>query len=141
MIGLEVPPYALADTLSAVVAQTLVTKVCPKCSHEVAPPSGEELKTLGIASEWFGPSPLFLEGRGCSHCMMRGFRGRLLIAEGFYVDATIRHLILNRVTSEEIRKAQVAQGGKTLLQRACEAAGAGRVPLSKALALGSIGKE
>lgn len=141
MFGLEVTPYALADALSAVIAQTLVAKVCPKCSYEVAPPSDAELEALGITPQWFGPNPIFLEGRGCPHCMMRGFRGRMLIAEGYCVDSHIRRLILNRASSDEIRKSQEAQGGKTMLQQACKAAGAGRVPVSKALALGWVGKE
>jgi len=141
MFGLEVAPYALADALSAVIAQTLVAKVCPKCAFEVAPPSEVELKTLGITPQWFGANPIFLEGRGCPHCMMRGFRGRMLVAEGYHVDPCIRRLILNREPSDEIRKAQEAQGGKTMLQQACAAAGIGRVPLSKALALGNLGKD
>lgn len=141
MFGLDVSPYALADSLSAVIAQTLVAKVCPKCSREVAPPSEREMRSLGIKPEWFGSSPTFREGRGCAHCMLRGFRGRMLIAEGFYVDSAIRALILNRAPSDEIRKAQESQGGKTLLQQACEAASTGLVPLSKAIALGAKGRD
>lgn len=141
VMGLEVPPYSLADSLSAVIAQTLVAKACPKCSFAVPFPAESEMRILGIKLEWFGASPRLLEGRGCPNCMNRGFRGRTLIAEGYTVDSTIRRLILNREAADAIRKAQEEQGGRTMLQQACEAAGAGLVPLSKALALGRAGKD
>lgn len=141
MFGLGVPSYSLADALSAVIAQTLVAKVCPRCSFEVTPPDKVALKELGIRDGWFGNDPSFREGKGCSHCMGRGFRGRTLVAEGYHVDSSMRELILKGAPSDEIRRAQEAQGGKTLLQQACEMAAAGMLPLSKVLALGASGRE
>lgn len=63
--------------------------------------------------------------------------GRMVVAEGFYMDSGIHKLILRRSPLAEIREAQLAQGGRTLLQQAIYAAAAGRVPLSVALSLGS----
>jgi type II secretory ATPase GspE/PulE/Tfp pilus assembly ATPase PilB-like protein len=63
--------------------------------------------------------------------------GRMLVAEGFYADSTIHELILKRRPLGEIREAQVAQGGLTLLQQGVRAAASGKIPLSVALALGS----
>ncbi len=141
MFGLEVAPYSLADTLSAVIAQTLIAKVCPRCATEVEAPSEKEMRSLGIRMEWFGSHPTFKDGQGCSHCMGRGFRGRALVAESYYVDSVIRDLILRQAPVDEIRRAQEAQGGKTLLQQACEMAATGMLPLSKVIALGASGKE
>jgi len=141
MFGLEIAPYSLADTLSAVIAQTLIAKVCPRCAKEVEAPSEREMRGLGIRIEWFGSNPVFKDGQGCSHCMGRGFRGRMLVAESYCVDSTIRELILRRAPSDEIRRAQEAQGGRTLLEQACGMAATGVLPLSKVIALGASGRE
>jgi type II secretory ATPase GspE/PulE/Tfp pilus assembly ATPase PilB-like protein len=137
LFGLGVEPYMLADTLMGVVAQQLLPKICPHCEESVPAPRDETLRLLGVDPSWFQASASFREGRGCTHCRGRGARGRMLIAEGFYADATIQELILKRRPMSEIREAQKAQGGYTLLQQAVRAAAAGKVPLSVALSLGS----
>jgi type II secretory ATPase GspE/PulE/Tfp pilus assembly ATPase PilB-like protein len=64
---------------------------------------------------------------------MRGFSGMKLLAEGYFVDSTIRSLIASRAPSRDILEAQKQQGGKTLLQHAWEAAARGEVSLAEVL--------
>ncbi|MEY5025882.1 MAG: hypothetical protein RLZZ244_1410 [Verrucomicrobiota bacterium] len=137
MFGLGVEPYILADALMGVVAQQLLPKICPHCEEAAPAPPDETLRSLGIDPAWCGSAPVFKEGRGCPHCRGRGAMGRMLVAEGFYADSTIHELILKRRPLGEIREAQVAQGGLTLLQQGVRAAASGKIPLSVALALGS----
>lgn len=137
LFGLGIEPYLLADTLSGVVAQSLLPKLCPHCEEDVDVPDDKLLRGLGIDPDWFGSSPKVKEGSGCSQCRGRGALGRMVVAEGFHVDSSIHKLILKRSPLAAIREAQVSQGGRTLLQQAIHAAGCGKVPLSVALSLGS----
>lgn len=137
LFGLGIEPYMLADTLSGVVAQQLLPKLCPHCEEPVEVPEDRVLRGLGIDPDWFGVSPKVKEGAGCSQCRGRGAIGRMVVAEGFHIDSVIHKLILKRSPLAEIREAQVSQGGRTLLQQAIHAASSGKVPLSVALSLGS----
>jgi type II secretory ATPase GspE/PulE/Tfp pilus assembly ATPase PilB-like protein len=73
----------LADTLSGVVAQQLLPKVCPHCDEAVEVPDDRLLRGLGIDPAWFGSAPKLREGTGCGQCRGRGALGRMVVAEGF----------------------------------------------------------
>lgn len=134
MYGFGITPFVLSETLTAVIAQQLAPKLCPRCSLSVAPPTPQDLRALGVEPTWMdGIAPNFRQGKGCRHCMHRGFSGMKLLAEGYYVDAHIRALIASRSASADIRTAQIAQGGKPLLRQAWEAAAAGIISLSTAM--------
>ncbi|RFC45794.1 MAG: type IV pilus assembly protein PilB [Verrucomicrobia bacterium] len=137
LFGLGIEPYMLADTLSGVVAQHLLPKLCPHCEEAVEIPEDKVLRGLGVNPDWFGGSPKVKEGAGCSQCRGRGAIGRMVVAEGFHTDSSVHKLILKRSPLAALREAQVSQGGRTLLQQAVQAASTGRVPLSVALSLGS----
>ena len=137
LFGLGIEPYMLADTLSGVVAQQLLPKLCPHCEESVEVPEDKVLRGLGINPDWFGVAPKVREGSGCSQCRGRGAIGRMVLAEGFLTDSGIHKLILKHRPLAEIREAQISQGGRTLLQQAIVAASCGKVPLSVALSLGS----
>ena len=137
LFGLGIEPYMLADTLSGVVAQHLLPKLCSHCEMASDIPDDKTLRGLGINPDWFGSSPKVREGEGCTHCRGRGALGRMVIAEGFYADSGIHKLILKRSPLAALREAQASQGGRTLLQHAIQAASDGRVPLSVAMSLGS----
>ena len=56
----------------------------------------------------------FFKGKGCNSCNATGFRGRTAIYEILVVDKSIRELILNKASTEQIREKAIEQGMKTL---------------------------
>jgi type II secretory ATPase GspE/PulE/Tfp pilus assembly ATPase PilB-like protein len=133
LINLGIQPYMVADTLASVIAQRLVPKLCPNCSFPATPPTAQDLEANGISPSWFGTRFNFKDARGCSQCNNTSYRGRILLAESFVVTPSLRQLITNKRPSWDILEEQIAQGGKSIYQKAVEACARGLIPFRLAV--------
>ena len=86
LLEMGVEPYLLAATLSGVMSQRLVRRVCSDC-----------------------------RGEGCELCRGTGYRGRLALHEILPVDERLRSMIINFSSLDEIRQAALSSGLVTLL--------------------------
>lgn len=114
MVDMGVPAYLVASSVIAILAQRLVRVVCPKCKHPFTP-SEAALETAGITAE-MAANATFMKGKGCSYCSKTGYRGRLGVFELMLMTPRIRELSFQGASTQEIRKAAVAQGMHTLYQ-------------------------
>ncbi len=112
LLDLGVEPFLLSSSLTAVLAQRLVRRVCDACSQPYEP-TPEELSALGLegvsASGW-------RRGAGCEQCLHTGFFGRIGLYEFLAVDDAVRGLILEQADAMAIRRAAVEAGLVTLQQ-------------------------
>jgi type IV pilus assembly protein PilB len=103
-----VEPFLVATSLSGVVAQRLVRKVCRDCAETVQPTVREK--------EIFAKRGLTVEsivrGRGCGTCNMTGYKGRLAIHELLVVTDEMKKVIMNGESFSGIR--ELAIKNKTL---------------------------
>jgi len=109
-MGLE--PFLVASSVSAVMAQRLVRRVCTHCKETFTPPP-EELAFVKA----FGGSvsdTTFFRGAGCNFCAQTGYLDRIGVYELMRVSDEIRELILDRGSHEELRKLGRSQGMRTL---------------------------
>jgi type II secretory ATPase GspE/PulE/Tfp pilus assembly ATPase PilB-like protein len=83
-----------------------VRKICPKCK-EPYKPDENLLKTLNGSLEIKQGATLY-HGAGCNECMRTGMSGRTGIFELLRISGTLRELIANRPTTEQITKAAPA---------------------------------
>ncbi len=93
-----VEPFLLASSLIGVLAQRLVRVLCTACKqpHEASP---SECEALGNPQE----HPLTLyKGSGCKACNFTGYRGRTAIFELIEIDNTMRTMIHDCVSEQEI---------------------------------------
>jgi type II secretory ATPase GspE/PulE/Tfp pilus assembly ATPase PilB-like protein len=104
--------FLLSATLIAVLAQRLVRKVCPLCRVRQEPDE-DELAVLQAHSINLAGRPCST-GRGCPACRQTGFSGRGAVFEYLRIDATVRALIDAGASEDEIEKAAVATGMRTL---------------------------
>jgi type IV pilus assembly protein PilB len=109
MVEMDLEPYLVASTLSAVLAQRLVRKICPKCREDCRP-SSRELRLLGIAREDVA-SRSFKRGKGCEECHGTGYRGRLGIYELLILTDAIREAVIAHAPAHEMRGLAVATEG------------------------------
>ncbi|MBR9825928.1 MAG: type II secretion system ATPase GspE [Alphaproteobacteria bacterium] len=84
-----VESYLLASTLTAIVAQRLVRRLCPHC-REAYDPDAAELELLGLPAN---TDAKLYRPKGCSQCKQLGYEGRTGIYELVMVDDTLRRLI------------------------------------------------
>lgn len=90
-----VETYLVANSLVGLVAQRLLRKVCPNCAKEVETTEQERL-FLGEDVK------IVRKGMGCSHCNNTGYKGRIAVHEILAIDNTVRRMIVNHNSVEEI---------------------------------------
>jgi type II secretory ATPase GspE/PulE/Tfp pilus assembly ATPase PilB-like protein len=133
LLDIGVEPFLVASTLSLVVAQRLVRRVCVGCRESAVPDAAilAELRarpdfdrTLAVLQAQgvlgTGPDPLagvrLFRGRGCAQCSGTGYRRRMALFELFEVDDEIRAMIRERQDTGTLRARAIARGMKTMLQ-------------------------
>ncbi len=112
LIDMGVPPYLVASSILAVLAQRLVRVVCTKCKSPFKP-SQTLLDSAGITSE-MAKNATFTKGKGCGHCQKSGYRGRLGIYELMIMTPKLRELAFDSVATQDIRKMAIQEGLDTL---------------------------
>jgi type II secretory ATPase GspE/PulE/Tfp pilus assembly ATPase PilB-like protein/ActR/RegA family two-component response regulator len=99
-LGLE--PYKVAESLTAVVAQRLVRRLCPHCS--VAADSGDRQEAPQAVTQRRRP------GSGCKQCKLTGYIDRIAVAEVFTPTEALRTAIAKGMTALELRQAMKEAG-------------------------------
>jgi type IV pilus assembly protein PilB len=126
---LGVPAYLIAGSLTLVVAQRLVRKVCQSCAVE-APATERQIVQLHL-------SPRDLEectfriGTGCNACGQTGYKGRVGLFEILSVDSHIRDLLVNGAATADIRRAARQAGMVSLREDGLAKAAAGITTLDE----------
>ncbi|WP_411682445.1 GspE/PulE family protein [Clostridium thailandense] len=108
LLDMDIKPFLISSTLTGIIAQRLVRKVCPNCGEEYMSDESE-MRLLGL------DSPVKLrKGRGCSLCNDTGYKGRIGIFEILEIDKSIKNLIDANSTESEIEKLAIKNGMNTL---------------------------
>jgi len=114
LLDMGVEPFLVSSSLIMTVAQRLVRCICPDCKEPVELPP-EALTDLGVPEEETYDFQCY-KGAGCSKCSNIGYRGRLSLFEVMPMDDEVKELTLRRAPANEIRRAAVQTGMKTLRQ-------------------------
>ena len=118
LIDIGIKPYLVGSSLSLVMAQRLVRKICPYCISDYKP-TDQELSDCGLTPEEAERIDFKL-GRGCVHCNNTGLAGRIGIFELLTVNPEIRGLIYDGANQDLIREAALRAGMRTLHDAAIE---------------------
>ncbi len=97
-MGIE--PFLVSSVVLVCIAQRLVRKVCPYCKKSWKP-SRKVLEYWGLENVQGAD---FVQGKGCFHCMDKGYKGRTGIFEILIIDEMIQDMILKRRSAQEIMK-------------------------------------
>lgn len=138
-MGLE--DYLLTSTINAVMAQRLVRVLCSHCKQPETVEL-EELEHMGLAHllpERDAPGQLW-RAVGCEACAHTGYRGRMGIHELLMVNDEVRHLILQRASSDAIYQAARAAGMLTMLEDGFCKALAGQTSLPEVLRVAQLSR-
>ena len=136
LVDMGVEPFLVASSLTAVMAQRLVRRLCSEC-REAYRPTAEELREVGLTPEAVARAgnPTIYRAKGCESCGGNGYRGRTGIYEMLMVDDDIRQLALKNVDSNSMKKAGVAKGMRTLLDDGARKVLAGETTLAEVLSV------
>ena len=109
-LGLE--PFLATATIEGVVAQRLVRTICTRCKEEFSP-TEEMLMELNLTSVDTADRTFF-RGVGCDYCRGTGYSGRMALFEIMIFDDDIRHMIMERSSTNVLREAARKRGMRTL---------------------------
>ncbi len=112
LIDIGIKPYLVGSSLSLVMAQRLVRKICPHCVSDYKP-TDQEISDAGLTPEEAAKIDFKL-GRGCVHCNNTGFSGRTGIFELLTVNPEIRRIIYEGGNQDLVREAALRAGMRTL---------------------------
>ncbi|MEK7653304.1 MAG: ATPase, T2SS/T4P/T4SS family [Patescibacteria group bacterium] len=132
LTDMKVPTFLIASTVTLVLAQRLVRKICKNCieSYNLDKKTIEELakqfnldkleknliKQGQMEAKQNISSILFYRGKGCQQCNNTGYKGRLGIYEALETDEQIADMIIKKATRDELQKIAIEKGMITLLQ-------------------------
>lgn len=129
LADMGVESYLLADTLRGVVAQRLLRRVCERCKTCVRA-DARALARLGLPEEVDG----VCQGSGCEACHGTGYRGRVAVREILVATPEVQRLVRRGRRSEEIRRAAVKAGMRSLRDAAIEKVLSGETTVAEAIA-------
>ncbi len=115
LIEMGAKDYLISSTISGIIAQRLVKKLCPNCKEEYYP-SYEEAKQIltdPIEIQKLTQTKIY-KPHGCPNCKNSGYLGRLAVMEILVVNNEIRKMIAQRAHDVEIEDYAIKQGMKTL---------------------------
>ncbi len=136
LVDMGVEPFLVASSLTAVLAQRLVRRLCAAC-RKAHIPTVEELAEVAMTQEQLvraGNPPVY-RAVGCAACGETGYRGRTGIYEFLPVDDDIRTLAIKNVDSNTIKKQAVKRGMTTLLDDGARKVLAGETTIAEVLSV------
>jgi type IV pilus assembly protein PilB len=116
LLDMGIEHFLVASSVTAVLAQRLVRRICQHCRENYQPPA-PELALL----EAIGGTPLqggFVRGSGCNFCAQTGYLDRAGVYEMMPITEAVRELILARAGHDEIRRTARQEGMRTLQEEA-----------------------
>ena len=96
LLEMGIEPYQVTSSVSAVLNQRLVRKLCKKCKRKI--------EKTGL-----------FEPVGCDVCLNTGYKGRVLIAEMVQLDSYLRKAILAKADLEELETLLMSKGHTSIL--------------------------
>jgi len=112
LVDIGVPPFLVASSIRAIMAQRLVRRLCTQCKKPTAL-SEIEMRALGIEPSQMKEAQVMC-ATGCDHCRHTGYRGRMGIFEIFIIDDEVRHSITKRTSTSLLRRRARELGMRTL---------------------------
>jgi type IV pilus assembly protein PilB len=109
LVEMGVEPFLVTSALDCVLAQRLARRLCTKCA-EPYQPSESELVEAGWPMDATTDWPTLYRAVGCPQCSRTGYKGRFALHEVLSVTEEIERLIIERKSTEDVKKVAVMQG-------------------------------
>ncbi|MEC0303398.1 GspE/PulE family protein [Terribacillus saccharophilus] len=129
LMDMRIEPYLVVSSVSGVVSQRLVKRICRDCK-EAYSPTAVEAELLGRHDL---DSETLYRGKGCNSCKQTGYKGRMAVHELLVVDDKIRDLLIKNRSVDEIKEAAIENGMKMLIDDGLEKALQGMTTVEEVL--------
>ncbi|RYL87536.1 type II/IV secretion system protein [Sporolactobacillus sp. THM7-4] len=113
LIDMGIDPFLVAASLTGVVSQRLVRRVCHDCEHPVKASSIEE--SLFAKAGMTCPTVL-MKGSGCRSCHHTGYLGRIAVHEMLEFTDEIAEKLISHHSYSDIKHLVQDSGGQSMLE-------------------------
>ena len=100
LTDMGVEPFLIASSLTGVLGQRLIRRVCKNCMTEYIP-TDEDLDRLNLERGQV-EGRTFVYGKGCHICNNTGYKGRKALTELLVVNNELREMISNGAPANEL---------------------------------------
>jgi general secretion pathway protein E len=111
LLEMGIEPYLLASSVTGILAQRLVRKICLQCREEYQSPLIEKIPALGELKNL-----KLYRGTGCTVCGNTGYFGRTAISELLLPNDTLRQAVLARAPMQQIEQVAWDTRSQNILQ-------------------------
>ena len=115
LVDMGVEPYLIASSITGIIAQRLVRRICNNCKEEYIASEYESKVILGRVDN----NLKLYRGKGCGHCNGTGYVGRVGVYEILEISKEHREFIAKKKGTEEMR-ALSKEKGMTTLEDECK---------------------
>jgi len=113
LVDIGIPPYMVASSVSMVLSQRLVRRLCPECKVPVRGLDPGELEAMGFSVGEI-PNLNIYEPEGCSKCNGSGYKGRIGLFELMEMTEEVGKIITAAAPEDQLRKVAMQEGMVTL---------------------------
>lgn len=110
LVDMGVEPYLVASSITGIIAQRLVRKICSHCKEEYIASEYESKIVVGRVED----DLKLYRGVGCGYCNGTGYVGRTGVYEIMEISKEHREFISMKKGTEELRDLSKKQGMSTL---------------------------
>ncbi|WP_373816883.1 GspE/PulE family protein [Jeotgalibaca porci] len=134
LMDMGIESYLITSALSGVVAQRLVKTICKDCAYtrEATPVEKEIFERRGQTIE------TITNGEGCDACRQTGYRGRMAIHELLVVDESMKKLMMNNASFQELKNHMIEKNTRLLIDDGLLKVKAGKTTLEEILRVASL---
>ena len=121
LIDMKIEPFLLASSLSLIIAQRLVRKICTHCRQEVFISADAEKEVVNSLSKPHLNINLdqyrdkktgrlkFYRGKGCSYCRQEAYKGRTVIHEVLETTPQMQDIIISGSRIKDMKEEAARQ--------------------------------
>ncbi len=132
LMDMGVEPYLVASSVQGMIAQRLLRRICRNCRETYPEDPLVETEARDLFPD-FGDDMLFYRGRGCPACQFIGYTGRQAVFEVFVMNDELRHLVVERASTDLLTQRALALGLSPLRRNAWACALDGTTTVSDVL--------
>ena len=136
LLDMGVPPFMVATSLQAVIAQRLVRLNCSECAEPRDPTPQEQSWLSGMLNDTQAKALEPKQGRGCSACNGTGYAGRQGVYELLEMDTELTQAASRSDLAAFLKLGRERMRGATLSHHALELVRQGRTSVAEALRIG-----
>ncbi len=142
LIDMGLDPFNFADALLGVLAQRLIRTLCEECK-EAYNPTKEEFDYLvnhyGVLfydhiQQHHSDSLMLYRAKGCEACNNIGYKGRAGLFELLLGTKSIKKMIIEKATAEEVKQEAINDGMTVLLQEGLHLVFSGKTDIKQVMA-------